>query len=129
MAKDEGMKIYLAARYSRRAELLEYSGELREAGHEVTSRWLDGRHELLGREARYNNEGGSPMVAQPFALEDYADVSAADIVVSFTEAPGSGAARGGRHVEFGMALAWGKTVSDCRPARERLSHLATGRSV
>ena len=56
------------------------------------------------------------MVAQPFALEDYADVSAADIVVSFTEAPGSGAARGGRHVEFGLALAWDKTVSDYRPA-------------
>ena len=119
------MKIYLAARYSRRAELLEYAGELREAGHEVTSTWLQGEHQLANR---YNTAGAVeaatdtvPMVARPFALADYADVWAADIVVSFTEAPRSGASRGGRHVEFGLALAWNKTVLVVGP-RENVFH-------
>ena len=34
------------------------------------------------------------------------DVAAADAVVCFLEPGGGG--NGGRHVEFGMALAWGK---------------------
>ncbi len=35
------MKIYLAARYSRRLELLTYREQLVGMGHEVTSSWLD----------------------------------------------------------------------------------------
>ena len=121
----DGMKIYLAARYSRRAELLVYAGQLREAGHEVTSTWLQGEHQLANR---HNTAGAVeaatdtvPMVAQPFALADYADVWAADVVVSFTEAPRSGASRGGRHVEFGLALAWNKSVVIVGP-RENVFH-------
>ena len=41
-----------------------------------------------------------------FAQEDFEDVAAADTVVCFLEPGGGGS--GGRHVEFGMALAWGK---------------------
>lgn len=33
------MNIYLAARYSRREELLRYASDLREVNHEVTSRF------------------------------------------------------------------------------------------
>lgn len=40
------MKVYLAARYSRRVELCEYREQIRAAGHEVTSRWLDGDHQI-----------------------------------------------------------------------------------
>lgn len=36
------MRIYLAARYSRREELLGYRADLEAAGHIVTSRWLAG---------------------------------------------------------------------------------------
>ena len=37
------MKIYLAARYSRREELCGYRSELEAIGHTVTSRWLNGK--------------------------------------------------------------------------------------
>lgn len=44
-----------------------------------------------------------------FAQHDWDDVMAADVVISFTEQPRTaGGSRGGRHVEFGAALAAGK---------------------
>ena len=53
-----------------------------------------------------------PMEGQPFALDDAADLQDAEVVISFTETPRStyGTAVVGRHVEFGMALAWGKRL-------------------
>ena len=46
------MKIYIAARYDRRFEMLGVAGVLMRAGHVVTSRWIEGRGdgpELVGR--------------------------------------------------------------------------------
>jgi len=40
------MKIYLAARYSRREELAAYRTELEALGHTVQARWLNGEHQL-----------------------------------------------------------------------------------
>lgn len=101
------MKIYLAARYSRRLELCGYADQLRELGHEVTSRWLDGHDQIP-------DEGLSPEAAPElrirFAQEDWADLRRADMCIAFTEPPRSTASRGGRHVELGAALAWGKWV-------------------
>lgn len=76
------MRIYLAGRYSRRAELAGYAAELRALGYEVTSRWLNGSHEGPGRDA-------APTIAEQrqWAQEDLADVLAADTLVAFTEAP------------------------------------------
>jgi nucleoside 2-deoxyribosyltransferase len=112
----ESMKVYLAARYSRREELCDYRAALHEAGFEVTSRWLDGAHQVylngepLGPEQEALIESGhaSPEVRGRFAAEDWNDVVSADICINFTEAPRSNASRGGRHVEFGAALALGK---------------------
>lgn len=97
------MKIYLAARYSRRMELLGYAAELRAVGHTVTSRWLDGNHE-----AEDNAFDGGLVDGAQFALEDLRDLRRADIVIAFTEVPRSGHSRGGRHVEFGVAIAMDK---------------------
>ena len=36
------MKVYLAARYGRRLEMLEVAKRLEATGHEVTSRWIRG---------------------------------------------------------------------------------------
>jgi hypothetical protein len=94
------MRIYLAARYGRREELLGYRSRLEAAGHRVTSRWLWEEHDLP--------IGASPEHGVRFALDDYEDVRSADCLISFTEEPGKapgGRARGGRHVEFGLALA------------------------
>lgn len=99
------MKFYLAARYGRREELCAYRVQLEIRGHLVTSRWLTGSHVL--------DDGDSPASerdGQVFALEDYADVRAADSLIAFTEPPRSTASRGGRHVELGLALAWEKRV-------------------
>lgn len=45
-----------------------------------------------------------------FAQEDWDHMLAADCVVSFTEPKDTSSRRGGRHVEFGGALALGKRL-------------------
>ena len=99
------MKVYLAARYARNHEMRVYADQLLAVGIKVTARWINGDHE--------NMTGGRAEAAHRqriWALEDWADLMAADVVISFTEPPGDvpGQARGGRHVEFGAALATGK---------------------
>jgi len=94
------LKVYLAARYSRHQEMLQYAAELERLHLEVTSRWINGSHE--GPPAM------SVLERSRLAQEDWEDMRAADIVISFTEPPRSDASRGGRHVEFGAALALGK---------------------
>jgi hypothetical protein len=42
-------RVYLAARYSRREELCRYADDLRAIGHTITSRWLDGNHQVDDR--------------------------------------------------------------------------------
>jgi hypothetical protein len=95
------MRIYLAARYSRRAELIAYMAEVEALGHRVTSRWLREDHELP--------IGASAAAGVRFAREDYEDLTSADLCISFTEEPvkAGGRNRGGRHVEFGIALGRG----------------------
>lgn len=108
------MKIYLAARYSRLEELAKYRDELIEMGHEVQARWLNGEHQLandgtpIGESGEALVEGtGDERAAlrMRFAMDDWEDVNAAELVINFTEPPRSKANRGGRHVEYGIALA------------------------
>lgn len=123
-------RFYLAARYSRREELLGVRDVVQALGGEVTSRWLNGDHQLAndgtpigedgvalveGEELRsgetFSEHDRSERAAQlraKFALDDYQDVQRADVVIAFTEPPRSTASRGGRHVELGLALAWQK---------------------
>lgn len=95
------MKIYLASRYSRRDELSAYAAVLKDLGQTVTSRWLDGHHEII-KEMR---DEYAYLERQRFAQEDWEDLMAADVCINFTEPPRSEHSRGGRHVEFGGALA------------------------
>lgn len=125
------MKIYLASRYSRREELCGYRAELEAIGHTVTSRWLNGAHQIaddgtpLGEEREKQFEDmADPRGAalrQSFLQENMADVESADLLIAFTEEPrvGGGRSRGGRHVELGLALAWGKQIFVVGP-RENL---------
>ena len=111
------MRIYLAARYGRHEELMGYAEELRALGYQVTSRWILGDHEL--RSGGHSDEDAWAVV---WAAEDRLDLLEADIVVSFTEgADVPGRARGGRHVEFGMALERGKRLIVVGP-RENVFH-------
>lgn len=95
------MLVYLAARYSRRLELCEYRDDLRRDGFIVTSRWLLGNHQAENDQLHRGAD------AERFAAEDVADLRAADVMLAFTEPPRSSNSRGGRHVEFGIALGVG----------------------
>ena len=125
------MKIYLAARYSRREELCAYRKQLEAVGHTVQARWLNGEHQLAN-DGTPIGENGAALVEgtlrsgeqlseheqteraaalrSKFALDDWEDVNAAELVINFTEPPRSKANRGGRHVEYGIALARGIPV-------------------
>jgi hypothetical protein len=98
------MRIYVAAAFQRQDEMRGVRDVLQALGHEVTSRWLD--------ETATGPEGLSslpdPAVGAPYALVDIEDLAAADTVISFTYEADSG--RGGRHVEFGLAIAYGKRI-------------------
>jgi nucleoside 2-deoxyribosyltransferase len=100
------MRVYLASRYGRKAELQAARATLQSMGHEVTSRWLD---------TSWENGDSTAAAHVPeehraeWAKNDLDDVASSDVVVSFTEdGITRGTNRGGRHVEFGYALALGK---------------------
>lgn len=98
------MKIYLAARWSRREEMVEVRRQLENLGATITARWLtDPEHR--GGDAK--SQAFNAMLAN----HDREDLGAADMVVYF----GPGGSRGGCHVEFGMALALGKRVVHVGP--------------
>ena len=103
----EVITFYLAARYSRREELCAYRSDLEARGHGAPARWLLGEHQVHGLEASRAIEGSGPVPATQavlFAEDDIEDLLAADVLVAFTEPPRSNTSRGGRHVEFGIAL-------------------------
>jgi len=101
------MKIYLAARYSRFPEMQTYARDLEALGHHITSRWILGNHDI-----RSHGESEAASWMPLWAQEDWNDLRNAECCISFTEAPGDipGRSRGGRHVEYGAALALGKQL-------------------
>lgn len=105
------MKIHLASRYDRRFQMLGVTAVLMRAGHVVTSRWIEGR-------------GDGPAAD---AAEDVEDILRSDCILCFTEEPSEQmpwVARGGRHVEFGVALAMGKRLCIVGPRENIFHHLA-----
>jgi hypothetical protein len=104
------MKLCLAARSKRRAELEDLARSIEQLGHTVISRWLTGYGQENDATARFD------------AQYDLNDIVVADALVLFTEAPeGTGSLRGGRHVEFGYALHAGKALFIVGP-RENVFH-------
>lgn len=101
------MKIYFASRYSRHLQLQGFRSDVETLGHTITSRWINGDHQI-------DDAGLSDQAKEHerirFAQEDHDDLCDADWVISFTEPPRSSNSRGGRHVEFGIALALCKRV-------------------
>jgi nucleoside 2-deoxyribosyltransferase len=126
-------KVYLAARYSRRLELCGYRAQLESIGFVVTSRWLNGAHQIdhdgkpIGDHGEKLFEEGTCESADAmrarFVTEDVTDVKRADIVIAFTEEPRSGHSRGGRHVELGLAIAWNKDIYVVGPCENLFCYL------
>lgn len=98
--------VYLAGAYSRRVEIAEYARALELVGYTVTSRWLDGTHDYDGTEDAY----GKHLKRAAWARIDLDDIDRAQMVVVFGETGPTPRGRGGRHVEYGYALARGKTL-------------------
>ncbi len=116
------MKIYIAARYDRLTEMNGYAGILRNCGFTVDCRWLNGNHQLhSGSDEVEMAKGNMPLAAMTFAKDDVEDLTNADTLIFFSERPDSHSKRGGRHVEFGMALALGKRIMVIGP-RENVFH-------
>ncbi len=112
------MKFYIAARFSRRPECNDLAHRIKSLGHEITSRWVkpDTDHVLpTGLSAQ-----AADSERQRFCLEDMEDVFSADAMVSLMEEPRNNS-RGGRHVEFGMALALHRPLYIIGP-RETVFH-------
>jgi hypothetical protein len=110
------MRFYLAARFIRLDEMNEYAKDLRSLGHTVDCRWLQGLHQLHPAAEKIDLWDGKnkvqevPMDAQPFALDDVEDISKSEALIAFTEKPYAEKGSGGRHVEFGIALALHKPI-------------------
>ena len=107
---------YLAARYSRREELQGYKAELEALGHTVYGQWLTGAHLATEEDILHR-----PELGRDFAVDDLLDICQADTMISFTEPPRSAANRGGRHVEFGIAIAREMNLAVVGP-RENVFH-------
>ena len=109
--------VFLSARYARRNELQRYREDLLRLGFRVASRWLDGQDEI-------GLEGPDRAEARRWLMVDLEDLAQAQVMVCFSEDPVHqpvGGSRGGRHVEFGMALETGKEILLVGP-RENLFH-------
>ncbi|MFN0195768.1 MAG: hypothetical protein ACKVT0_03430 [Planctomycetaceae bacterium] len=114
------MKIYLSARYPRREEILRYRSQLQEMGHEVTSRWLI--EEPLEGEPD-NRRSAFELHCLRFATQDFSDLVDADGLIAFTDPSPNRFSRGGRHIEFGVALGLVKPIILIGPRENIFHHL------
>ena len=95
---------------------------LQQMGHTVVSRWVHGDHD-----AGDMDQIGDPknfQLAAEYACDDLTDLCNADCLISFNE-PSRTPGRGGRHVEFGIALARGTRIILVGP-RENVFHCLSG---
>jgi len=111
------MKVYIAAPYAARNLLRPFARMVVEAGHEVTSSWLQAQHHIqpgvLDAAPEQTDE-----YTQQHVSQDFADIDDADVVMLMTsswtrDTLGLTAAQtvsGGRHIETGYALAKSKFV-------------------
>lgn len=106
------MRIYLAAQYSRQRELHQYRQELEALGMQVVSRWLDGHDD---KSNKHNSD---------YAIEDLEDIDRCDVLISFMESRRDYSS-GGRHVEFGYAIAKGLNIIIVGPRENIFCYLPT----
>lgn len=110
VTEGQSMKLYLAARFGRQAELRRYRTILEHAGHEVTSSWLDSKKMVT-----------KPGDCRIWAEDDLRDLIEAEGIILWSENPKRGWLRGGRHTEFGYALNAGLKCFVIGP-RENIFH-------
>ena len=108
------MRVYLAASYHRKNEIAGYIEEIEKSGITVDAPWLLPDEERVGGTFNTMVDDAKDTVpvdeGRVFAEADWNAIARSDVLVAFAETPYSGVSRGGRHVELGLALAWGKKV-------------------
>jgi hypothetical protein len=114
------MKVYIAARFSRRPEAYAIATALQKEGHEIVCAWVL-RHETHTMPPGLLPEA-EDAERQRYALEDLTDMVQAEWCVSLMDEP-RGNGRGGRHVEFGFMLANGALMTIIGPRETVFHHL------
>lgn len=112
------LKVYIAARYSRKEEMKEQVAKLQDNGFEVTSTWMTETHDGSVQLADI-----SPVALLSYARRDLKEVDDADVLLFYSESDQSYNRRGGRHVEYGYALAKDKLIIVVGPY-ENIFHYA-----
>lgn len=102
------MKVYLAAPYGEMELMRAWSQLLYEAGHVCTAQWVMGEEEN--------------MTLPEAAQMDLDDIDKADVIISCTLPKGTMFSSGGRHVEFGYAIAKDKLIINVGPNEENTFH-------
>lgn len=123
------MKVYIAAPYALRNTLREYAVRLQTAGHLCTSSWLTEAKPITSATVG-NAAADDATEAQRHVDQDMDDVFNSDALVLVTWAKTAQldsravahVNSGGRHVEFGMGLAWGKRLVVWGPDTENIFH-------
>ena len=106
------MKIYLAAQFKEQEIMKLWRTVLQDHGHIVTSRWLE-------VEEQYD-----PIKSVEASNIDLEDIDLSDCVISHTLNRGDLYTGGGRHIEFGYALAKGKKLINVGGHENVFHHLA-----
>lgn len=110
------LKVYLAGMYSRKESIRVQATFLRLSGVKVTSSWLEEPHVP---QAQLHDVEEKDLLT--YATTDLIDIDRADWVVFESMDPTTPTRRGGRHVEFGYALAKGKKILVVGP-KENIFH-------
>ena len=98
------MKVYLSGNFGDKKEILKAGTQLKGKGHHIQSGWLYGEDGLKKQYAG-DPEGFNRACAE----KDLQDIRDSDALILFTGDYGS-KSLGGKHTEFGYAMAIGKIV-------------------
>jgi hypothetical protein len=114
----QASSVYIAARTGRVHEIRARVPDIEQLGYSVIGSWV---RSSPGLDPLVSTEAGAEA-----AESDLSEIRAAGVFVTVTEgAEASAFGRGGRHVEFGVALALEKRILVIGPV-EHVFHLARG---
>lgn len=112
MSEPTAYSVYIAAPYPMREVAAEWGRRLLLDGYTVTSEWLWVDEDQPDHTSR-----------RSYAEKDLRHVAAADALILMTNVRGDRSGSGGRHVEFGYALALGKRLIVCGDLESVFHHL------
>lgn len=98
-------RVYISCRYSRRDEMRNWAKQLEENGYVISSSWLNEDYALNIKITEL-----TPATNLEIAEKDIEDVIGSDVFIFVAEDMDNQPPRGGRHVEFGYALALGLRI-------------------